>query len=178
MAKKPSAKRYALALYQLARDKGSVEKCQNDLRLCEEILVDQNINAFLSMPSIRVSQKIDLLKSNMEDVEENVCNLMGILIQRDAFGLISDILEQYGRLLDEEKGLERAHVISAIPISDDSKDSLSNYLTQLVGKDIELTSEVDSSILAGLVARVGDKILDGSVKARLQSLRKSLIEST
>ena len=92
--------------------------------------------------------------------------------------MVSDIREQYGRLLDEEKGLERAHVVSAVPMSDDNKDNLSSYLSQLVGKNIELTSEVDPSILAGLVARVGDKILDGSVKTRLQSLRKSLIEST
>ena len=63
-------------------------------------------------------------------------------------------------------------------MSDDNKDNLSSYLSKLVGKNIELTSEVDPSILAGLVARVGDKILDGSVKTRLQSLRKSLIEST
>jgi F-type H+-transporting ATPase subunit delta len=178
MAKNPSAKRYALALYQLARDKGSVEKCQEDLRLCKEILADENISAFLSMPNIHVSQKIDLFKSNLKDVEESVYNLLGILIQRDASALASDILEQYGRLLDEEKGLERAHVVSAIPMSEDNKDSLSKYLSQLVGKDIKLTSEVDSSILAGLVARVGDKILDGSVKTRLQSLRKSLAEST
>ncbi len=178
MAKNPSAKRYALALYQLATEKGSVEKCQEDLRLCGEVLANENINAFLSMPNIHVSQKIDLFRNNLKDLEQSVHSLIGILIERDAFNLVSDIREQYGRLLDEEKGLERAHVVSAVPMSDDNKDNLSSYLSQLVGKNIELTSEVDPSILAGLVARVGDKILDGSVKTRLQSLRKSLIEST
>ena len=78
MAKNPSAKRYALALYQLATEKGSVEKCQEDLRLCGEVLANENINAFLSMPNIHVSQKIDLFRNNLKDLEQSVHSLIGI----------------------------------------------------------------------------------------------------
>jgi F-type H+-transporting ATPase subunit delta len=65
-----------------------------------------------------------------------------------------------------------------VPLDDAQQEQLASRLGSLTGKKIELTALVDESIVAGLVARVGDLILDGSVKTRLQGLRKSLIEST
>ena len=105
-----------------------------------------------------------------------VVNLMGMLIQRDTTSLVADILNQYNKILDQESGLQRAHAVSAVVMTKQSQSRLSKFLSEVVGKDIELTTEVNSEMTAGLVARVGDKILDGSVKTRLRDLRKSLAE--
>jgi len=176
MAKNPSAKRYALALYQLAKDNKSVEKCKVGLDLCRDIVEEPSIKAFLGMPNVRVEKKIELMTTNLGELEKLVVNLMGMLIQRDTISLVSDILDQYTKILDQESGLERAHVVSAVAMTKQSESRLSTFLSEVVGKDIELTTEVDSQMTAGLVARVGDKILDGSVKTRLRDLRKSLAE--
>ena len=176
MAKNPSSKRYALALYQLASENKSVEKCKLGLELCRDILDDSRITAFLGMPNIRVEKKIDLITTNLGEVDRLVVNLMGMLIQRDTTSLVADILNQYNKILDQESGLQRAHAVSAVVMTKQSQSRLSKFVSEVVGKDIELTTEVNSEMTAGLVARVGDKILDGSVKTRLRDLRKSLAE--
>jgi F-type H+-transporting ATPase subunit delta len=68
-------------------------------------------------------------------------------------------------------------VISAVPLEAGHRDRLARYLGELVGKEIELTATVDASIVAGLVARVGDRLIDGSARTRLQDLKKSLAEA-
>ena len=128
------------------------------------------------MPNIRVEKKIDLITTNLGEVDRLVVNLMGMLIQRDTTSLVADILNQYNKILDQESGLQRAHAVSAVVMTKQSQSRLSKFLSEVVGKDIELTTEVNSEMTAGLVARVGDKILDGSVKTRLRDLRKSLAE--
>ena len=80
--------------------------------------------------------------------------------------------------MDEQNGLERAHVRSAVELDESSKKSLVDQISNIVGKKIELTTEVDPTIVGGLVARVGDKIIDGSIKTKLQGLRKSLVEAS
>tara|TARA_B100000029_G_scaffold314872_1_gene307274 strand:+ start:276 stop:815 length:540 start_codon:yes stop_codon:yes gene_type:complete len=176
MSKNPSAKRYALALYQLANENKAVDKCRLGLELCRDIVEDSRISAFLGMPNVRVERKIEMVTTNLNDVDKLVVNLMGMLIQRDTISLVQDILDQYNKILDQASGRERAHVVSAVAMTKQSQGRLSKFLSEVVGKDIELTADVDSDMTAGLVARVGDKILDGSVKTRLRDLRKSLAE--
>ena len=92
--------------------------------------------------------------------------------------MVPSVREEYGNLVDRQHGRERAHVISAVPLEAGQRDRLAGYLGGLVGKEIELTAAVDESILAGLVARVGDRLIDGSVRTKLQDLRKSLAEAS
>ena len=79
--------------------------------------------------------------------------------------------------MDEQEGRERAVVRSAVPLEAAHVERLAGYLGELVGKDVDVTTAVDPAILGGLVARVGDRLIDGSVRTRLQDMRKSLAES-
>jgi len=111
-------------------------------------------------------------------LDTTVHNLLGLLIARGDTESVHMIGSEYSDLLDQQRGIEKGVVRSAVPLDDAQQEQLASRLGSLTGKKIELTASVDESIVAGLVARVGDLILDGSVKTRLQSLRKSLIEST
>ena len=175
---KPSAKRYALALYQLAQRESVVEKWHEQLRSCEELLGNKEFAGFLLMPKVVLSRKMDVVRQVVPDLDAMVFNLVGLLVSRDMDVSISSIMAEYQKLLDIENGLERAHVKSAIELTGPNKKSLVDQITKIVGKKIELTTEIDTSIVGGLVARVGDKIIDGSIKTKLQSLRKSLVEAS
>jgi F-type H+-transporting ATPase subunit delta len=83
---------------------------------------------------------------------------------------------EYGWLVDEHRGIAHAEVATAVPIELKEKDKLIRYLGDLVGLKIALTDRVDPSIIGGLVARVGDKIIDGSTRSRLHALRASLLK--
>ena len=176
MARIPSAKRYALALYQLAKEKSLVEEWHAQLRFCEEVFQDEDFINFLSMPKIELSKKMDVVKQGVGGLDQMVYNLIGLLISRNMIGVVPSIEDEYSRLMDEENGLERAYVKSAVPLSEAHQESLNKRLSNLTGKKIQLTTEIDSSIVAGFIARIGDRMIDGSAKTKLQNLRKSLIE--
>jgi F-type H+-transporting ATPase subunit delta len=175
MPRKPSAKRYAMALFQIGLDKGNTENFGKDLQTLDEALSERAFPAFLRMPKIGIEQKMNVVKEGLPDLNPTVHNLLGLLIARRDTESIPVIIKEYVKLLDQQSGIEKGEVYSAVPLDDAQLEQLAEYLGNLTGKKIELTASVDESIVAGLVARVGDMILDGSVKTRLQSLRKSLI---
>lgn len=178
MARKPSPKRYAMALFQIGLDRGDTEAFERDLRALDEALSARELSMFLGMPKIGIEQKMSVVKEGLPDLDPTIHNLLGLLIARGVADGIPMVREEYVKLLDQQRGLEKGQVYSAVPLDDAQKEQLSKYLGNLTGKKIELTASVDKSVVAGLVARVGDMILDGSVKTRLQNLRKSLIENT
>ncbi|MDA0988029.1 MAG: ATP synthase F1 subunit delta [Chloroflexi bacterium] len=174
MPRRPSAKRYALALYQLAQEKGEVERWQTDLQALDEALQEREFVAFLGMPKIRLSQKMSVVREGLPELDPLVHNLLGILISRGMVDALPSVREEYDKLLDQQQGREQAYVISAVPLETGHRDRLARYLGELVGKEIELTATVDASLVAGLVVRVGDRLIDGSASARLRDLKKSL----
>lgn len=178
MPRKPSAKRYASALYQLAQEKGEVERWQSDLQVMDEALQEREFVAFLNMPKIRLSQKMSVIREGLPSVDPLAHNLLGILVSKGMVDAFHSVREEYDRMVDQEQGREQAHVISAVPLEAGHRDRLSQYLGELVGKKIELTTAVDARIVAGLVARVGDRLIDGSARTKLQDLKKSLVERT
>ena len=177
MPRRPSAKRYALALYQLAQEKGEVDRWQTDLQAIDEALQEREFAAFLDMPKIRVSQKMNVIREGLPELDPLVSNLLGLLISRRMVDTLPSVREEYGKLVDQQHGREQAHVVSAVPLEAGHRDRLTRYLGELIGKEIELTATVDTSIVAGLVARVGDRLIDGSARTRLQDLKKSLAEA-
>ena len=177
MPGKPSAKRYALALYQLAQEKGEVERWQTDLQALDEALQEREYAAFLGMPKIRLSQKMSVIREALPSIDPLVHNLLGILVSRGMVDALPSVREEYSKMVDQQHGREQAHVISAVPLEAGHRDRLARYLGELVGKEIDLTATVDASIVAGLVARVGDRLIDGSARTRLQDLKKSLAEA-
>ena len=79
-------------------------------------------------------------------------------------------------MLDEHNGIERAEIISAVELSDERQQRIETMLTGIVGKDITATSRVEPRILGGFVARVGDKVIDGSTRTKLDALRRELAQ--
>ena len=154
-----------------------VERWQADLQAMDEALQEREFTAFLGMPKIRLSQKMSVIREGLPELDPLVHNLLGLLISRGMVDAFSSVREEYGKLVDQQHGREQAHVTSAVPLEAGHRERLARYLGELVGKEIELTTTVDPSILGGLVARVGDRLVDGSVRTRLRGLRKSLVEA-
>jgi F-type H+-transporting ATPase subunit delta len=88
-----------------------------------------------------------------------------------------DISRQFIALLDTHRGVERANVIAAVPLSDEDRKTISSRLGKMVERKVVVEDKVDSSIIGGFIARIGDMLVDGSVRQRLESLKKSLVEA-
>ncbi|MDP7525324.1 MAG: F0F1 ATP synthase subunit delta, partial [Dehalococcoidales bacterium] len=93
---------------------------------------------------------------------------------RDSLSIAGEISEEYQRLLDGHRGIEQADVITAVPLADEDRTKLEERLGAMVNKTVIVKSEVDSSLLGGIVARIGGKLLDGSTLSRLEALKREI----
>ena len=177
MPRSASARRYAQAVFQIADENDELESWLDDLTVLSVAVQDAELSAFLDAPQLSPSQKIAVLQSSLSDtIGPLALNLVSLLASRNLAGLMPGIVEQYQRLLDEHNGIERAEVVSAVPLDDAQRLSVEVLLREMVGKEIRLTSRVDPQIIGGIVARVGDHVIDGSTATRLESMRRELIE--
>ena len=103
-------------------------------------------------------------------------NLLSILALRGLAHLVPGILDEYGRLLDVHRGVERAQVASAVGLDSEQQAKVAKLLEGIVANEVRLTSVVEPEVLGGLVARVGDRLIDGSTRTKLTGMRRSIVE--
>jgi F-type H+-transporting ATPase subunit delta len=175
MATVASARRHAQAVFQIALERGELDLWRGDLERISEAMKDPLVYAFLESPKIHFDEKARILSQSLEGINPLAMNLAYLLVARRRLGIAGDIVTEYQRLVDEHRGIAHAEVATAVPVDEVVKDKLAHRLGDLVGKEIVLSSRVDPSLIGGLMARVGDKLIDGSTKTRLLSLRQSLV---
>ena len=174
MPRRGSAKRYAQATFDLASQRGKLDQWTKDLRLVNEVLQNLELKAFLEHAKVPLSRKVQTMKEVLQGVDPLVQNLLACLVSRGLVELVPEVENVYGRLLDELRGREQAEVYSAVPLADSERDRILGFLADLTKKQVRLDTQVDPSILGGLVIKVGDKLIDGSTRTRLEELGKRL----
>ena len=175
MARKAYARRYAQAVFEIALEKKELERWQSDLQKIVDTVGDAAFLAALESPKIKFDDKTRLLSERLGEVNPLALNLVRLLITRASIGIIGAIAKEYQRMLDGYHGIEPAEVITAVPLDDKDMQKLTENLGALVGKKVVLKSKVDPSVIGGIVARVGGKLLDGSTRSKLAALRKELV---
>ncbi|MBM4445266.1 MAG: ATP synthase F1 subunit delta [Chloroflexi bacterium] len=174
MAKGISGRRHAQAVFRIALETGQVDRWQSDLELMARVLQDAGVVSFLENPRVGQARKTELLQSALSAVAPAALNLASLLVARNRLRMMTSLLAEYRRLAYEHKGLVEADVITAVPITEGEEARIGRDLAAITGKTVMLGVEVDPQIMGGLVVRVGDKLIDGSVRTRLQEMRRSL----
>ncbi len=172
-----SARRYAQAVFEIASESGELERWLDDLTQLADSITNEEFRQTLSAPRISMSQKEALIRESLgSSVGALALNLMALLASRGLVDMLPGIADRFQEMLDAHQGVERAEVVSAVSLSVDQQRYVTQMLNDLSGKDVRLTSRVDADILGGLVIRVGDKVMDGSARARLQNMRRELAQ--
>ncbi len=177
MARVASGKRYARAAFELAVEKDELESWQLSLRKIAEMVEDKKLLALLESPKLPFDVKKGLLEERLGKINPLALNLACLLMSRGRLGLANNISQEYNRLLDAHRGIEHAEVVTALPLDEEDKERLSQQLGEMMRRKIIIDAEVDPSVVGGFVARIGDTLIDGSIRNRLESLRKSLVEA-
>lgn len=172
-----SVKRYAQAAFELAREKGELENWRDGLNRATRITGDGEARNVLENPKIPLERKEIILKKGLGKVEPMVINAVCLLMSRGKLKILGDISRHYARLLDAHYGIQHAEVITAVPLDDEVKKSLSMQFAKMVGHKVIIDARVDSSIVGGFKAKIGDTLIDGSIHNNLESLKKSLVEA-
>ena len=174
MARRGYAGRYAQATFEIAREREELDKWQADLRQLVSLGEDTAVVAFLESPKVQLSDKARLLSEQLGDVNPLALNLIYLLISRGRLDMINNVANEYQRLFDSYHGIERAEVVTAVPLDKEDEKKLSDHLGALTGKKVIIEPEIDTGLIGGFVARIGGKLIDGSTHGQLQALKSEL----
>ncbi len=124
-------------------------------------------------------EKLRLLDAGLKAyVSPLAMNLVRLLEQRGKIALARDIQVAFQTMLDERRGVAHAVVTTAVPLADDERAAIASKLSSMTGKQVDVTPVVDASIIGGIIARIGDQLVDGSTRSRLAALKRSLEGAT
>jgi F-type H+-transporting ATPase subunit delta len=177
MPRTSSGKRYARAAFDLALEKNELEAWQEGLKKMADSTTDQQLMALLQDPRISFDAKKSLLRKGLAEVHPLVFNLAVLLVSKGILSRSRDIFQQYNNLLDAHRGVERAKVTTALPLDSEEEEVVSRRLGEIVDRKVVIEGQADPSILGGFIARMGDTLIDGSIRQKLETLKKSLVEA-
>jgi len=170
----PIAHRYAQAYFDLAQQLGEIPKWRDELARAIETVDTPEVQRLLSSPRLKRAQRERSVAELLDGVARPTVNLMRLLVGRNRIGLVHQILDDYNRLADIAAGITRAEVTTAVPVSDDVEEDIRKKLQQKLGSSLEVSVKQDPSIVGGLVVRIGDRVIDNSLRTHLAQLRTAV----
>ena len=175
MAVAGAAKRYAQAAFDLARERQALDEWERALDQAVGVLRNPEVSEFFESPAIPEEAKQQAITQLLPaEAQRYVRNLLLLLLERRRLSQLPEVAAVFHDLVLEERGIAVANVTTAVPLSSEEADRVRNRLRELVGKTIEMRTNVDPGIIGGLVVRVGDDLIDGSVRTQLNQLRQRL----
>ncbi len=176
MARTTSARRLAQAAFEVAAARGELEAWETDFVAVLSVLANADVIGFMESPQVPISEKYAGVNKLLGGASQRVRNFVCVLVSRRQVRKFSSIDREFQRLADQRRGLVRATVTSAVPLDEQRRRRVAVALGELVGSKVMMTEKVDPSVLGGIVARVGDRLVDGSTRTRLHNLRSALAE--
>lgn len=171
-----AARRYAQAVFDIAKETNNLDQWRNDLTALSGFFGAPSTVAALTDPSLKdddAQRIVSDLVSNVK-VDPKAANLVRMLVQRQRIALLPRIVEAYQQLYNREKGIVIADVTTAIPLDEAHQASVREQLARLTGKSVQVRTHQDPQILGGIVAQIGDELIDASVATRLAALAQRL----
>ncbi|GIW12903.1 MAG: ATP synthase subunit delta [Tepidiforma sp.] len=173
MADTAAARRYAQAAFAIARDRGEVPAWRNEVNDVASVLSESQLAPLFADPAVPVDDKFRLLERVL-DVSPLVMNLAKLLVQKGRAQDARAVADAFARLADDYEGIAHAEVTTAVPLSSEQVASIEARLGQQLGRRVVASTKVEPSIIGGAIVRVGDRLVDGSVRTRLKRLRREL----
>lgn len=169
-------KRYAKALFDIAVEKNNVEQFYEEVKQIKEIIDDNpDLLKIIDHPHINKEKKFGIFKNSFKDnLSEDTLGFLFVIFNKNRDTELVSIINTFIELCLDYLGITEAEVVSAIPLSDDKLTSIKSKLEIKLNKKVNMNCTVDKSIIGGLIIRVDGMIVDGSVKYRLESIKKAL----
>jgi len=170
---------YARALFEVAREQDKLDKIREQLGQFADALADnRELAVFFFSPYFSTQEKKDALKRALKGADETLENFLELLIEKHRTPVIFRARREFDRLWEQENQLLPVEVTSAIELDKSTTRSLGERIGERTGRKVELTTRVEPDILGGIVVRVGNSILDASIRNRLEQLRKQVAQGS
>jgi F-type H+-transporting ATPase subunit delta len=171
-----SARRYALAAFEVAVEKGGLKAWLADLETLEAILTDPGVALALENPRLDDGKRIGLALSLVgSGFNQERANFLKLLVLGRRTNLIAEIRAEVQALVDEAEGRTELEVTVPTELSASDQKAITNELSEKVGREVKVNVRVDPEIIGGMIIRQGDHVVDGSVRRRLAEMRAELL---
>jgi len=172
------ARVYAKSLFEVAKDRGTLDEVREQIGQFSQALSDDpGLSTFFFSPYFSTQEKKDALHKAVTDADPAVMNLLELLLENHRMPVIHRLRTAFDRLWDDENKLLPVSITSAVALDDDVVKRLGEQIGEQTGRQVQLTAAVDPDVLGGIVLRVGNQILDASIRNRLDQLRRSVAKA-
>lgn len=171
------AERYSDALIEIAKEgKLAYSKISENLNMVSEILSQsKDLAEFLTNPLVSVEDKKEILeKVFSNEVDSLIINFLKLLVDKNRFFVFDEIVNSYNKSLDDINNISRIQVTSAVALNEDAKKRLKEKLENKLRLNVVLNLDINPEIIAGLVIKIGDNVIDMSLKNKLEDLSKNI----
>ena len=170
----PVARRYAEAYFDLAHEAKDIPGWRAELGAVSEALSDPEVQQALQNPRLTLTHRVRLGLGLLDGVSEPARNLARLLIERQRSSHIQEVLAAYDELADDASGVLRAEVVTAVSVDAKLTEQITSTLSRRFGQSVRPVIRQDPSIIGGLVVRIGDRVIDDSIRTHLQQLQAAL----
>jgi ATP synthase F1 delta subunit len=172
------ARVYARSLFEVAVESGKLDDVREQLgQFAEALEQTPELRTFFFSPYFSTAEKTDGLQKAVTDGEPALINLLELLIENHRMPAIFRLRRRFDTLWEEENKQLPVEITSAVALDDDVVKRLGDQIGEQTGRQVQLTANVDADILGGIVLRVGNQILDASIRNRLDQLRRSVAKA-
>jgi F-type H+-transporting ATPase subunit delta len=168
---------YARALFEVALEQGKVDVLREQLaQLADAVAESRQLATFFFSPYFSPQEKKDALDRVLEGADPTFLNFIRVLIENHRMPVLFRVRDEYQRLWEEEQRLLPVEITSAVELDSKTAERLGRSIGERTGRRVQLASRVDPEIIGGIVLRVGNSILDASIRNRLEQLRRQVAQ--
>jgi F-type H+-transporting ATPase subunit delta len=168
---------YGRSLFQVALEQGKLDELREQLgQFADAVSENHDLAVFFFSPYFSTKEKQEALGRLLDGADPILLNFLGLLIENHRMPVIFRIRHEYERLWDEENKTLPVEITSAIALDEQTTESLGRTIGERAGRKVTLAARVDPDILGGIIIRVGNSILDASIRNRLEQLRRHVAQ--
>lgn len=171
-------RRYALALYEIAESKGRVEEYLSDLReVVNVIKTNSEFYQVIKHPQISSTRKKELFKSIFKDaIDQELLTFLLVLIDKDRILYLEEKLNEMQKIHLERNNTLLAVVKTVIQLEEEQRNTLKNKLERIYDKKVIINEEIDKTIIGGVYVRIGNDVIDGTIKSKLEEMKELMLK--
>lgn len=171
------AKRYAVALFQIAKEQNLLDQIEEELRTVKEVFTNDNdLLGFIEHPKVTRDAKRTMIVNAFSSLSTFVQNTLQLMVDRHRTEEITSMADEFIELANDEKSVADAKVYSIRPLTEAETSAVSTVFAAKVGKStLRITNIIDSNLLGGIKLRIGNTIYDGTISGKLERLNKQLL---
>jgi F-type H+-transporting ATPase subunit delta len=168
---------YARSVFEVAREHGSLDELREQIgQFADAVNENRELAVFFFSPYFSTKEKQEALGRILDEADPTLTNFLSLLIENHRMPVIFRIRQEYERLWQEENRMLPVEITSAIALDDATTASLGKTIGERAGRKVTLAAIVDPDILGGIIVRVGNSILDASIRNRLEQLRRHVAQ--